>query len=301
MSLAAPPLPRSTSLKRPILLSAIPRTWHLLSLDAPSVAVLWCWTFARATRLSLPWSSFLLLGTGTWIVYVADRVLDGIRPLHARALHERHLFHARHRLAFACGAMLASALLLWLIFTRMRPATRHEDTALFSLALIYFLLIHTLGSSVERWLPKELAVGLIFAGATAVPVWSRMSSEHAQLAPAVLLLGAICWLNCVGIERWENRAAVLHPNMPVHFTTGCAARYFSPTAIAISVVSAALALSAQHTRTGAHLDLVYLPCLLSSLLLTALDSHRKRVSALTLRIAADAALLTPLLFLPFIA
>ena len=86
------------------------RYWHLLSLDAPTVAALWCWAFRRATRLPLaPWLP-LALAMGTWLFYVADRLLDAQLSPEA-ALRERHRFHDRHRGWFlAIAALVALAL-----------------------------------------------------------------------------------------------------------------------------------------------------------------------------------------------
>ena len=64
------------------LVSTSLRYWHLLSLDAPTVAGLWCWAFGRAVRLHLSPRLPVALALGTWLFYVADRLLDaGCRVL----------------------------------------------------------------------------------------------------------------------------------------------------------------------------------------------------------------------------
>ena len=74
--------------------------WHLLSLDAPTVAVVWCWFFAAAFRVSLPPTALVTLALGTWCVYVADRLLDGWRSVDMTDLRDRHWFYLRHRKPF---------------------------------------------------------------------------------------------------------------------------------------------------------------------------------------------------------
>ncbi|MEI4861391.1 hypothetical protein Q8G41_27770, partial [Klebsiella pneumoniae] len=56
----------STRLQIPRILTL----WHLASLDAPTVAVVWALSFAWAAGVHLtPWTP-LLLASGTWSVYV---------------------------------------------------------------------------------------------------------------------------------------------------------------------------------------------------------------------------------------
>ena len=59
--------------------------WHLLSLDAPTVAVLWTWFIARTNHVHLPLASLAAMALAVWILYAADRFLD------ARLLDATHL------------------------------------------------------------------------------------------------------------------------------------------------------------------------------------------------------------------
>ncbi len=175
-------------------------------------------------HIHLPWSSPLLLALGTWLIYVADRILDVLGGGASGQLRERHFFYARHRApALAVGAF-ASLALLWLFSTRMNPAARREDVVLFAAALVYFCLIHVWApqspSGIERWFPKEIAVAVVFASAVAVPAWSRLPSQRVPLAPLVALFALLCWLNCVAIEKWENwESPVIEPRPGIELRT----------------------------------------------------------------------------------
>jgi hypothetical protein len=265
--------------------------WHLLSLDAPTVAALWSWFFARAMHLHLSFLPALLLALGTWLLYVADRILDGLRQ-RPGDLRERHHFHARHRTAFLWAASLLVILFAWFVFTRMRPEAFHDDVWIGIFALLYLFAVHRTANS-ERtrtpWLPKELAVAILFAAATAVPAWSRLGvtmGGKEQLAPAVLFFALLCWINCVSIEKWEAGNA--------HSTTRWASLHLRLIVTMIALFSLAAALLAPSRGLMA----VYLAALLSSGLLLVLDARSSHFSPLHLRIAADAALLTPLAFFP---
>jgi hypothetical protein len=248
--------------------------------------------------INLPWHSPLILALGTWLIYVADRLLDGYR-LSPAALHERHRFHARHRVAFLSAATVVSGVLIWLIASRMTPESRREDAVLFLFSLLYLFLVHQPSTKAGSWLPKELAVGIVFASATAVPAWSRLESDRAALAPEVALFAALCWLNCVAIERWENDSGGGAGISNSHSTTRWTANHLCATALALAALSGAIGLVALlHSSSTVRL---YLAILVSSAVFVAIDRNRARFSVLGLRIGADVALLTPLLFLPFLA
>jgi hypothetical protein len=261
--------------------------WHLLSLDAPTVAALWSWFFVRAMHLRLSLPQALLLPLGTWLLYVADRVLDGLRQSHPALLRERHHFHARHRIAFLWAASFLAVLLAWSVRTYMRPETLRDDLCIGIFALLYLFAVHCGASR----LPKELAVAVLFAAATAVPAWSRLSagsgSGRDQLAPAIIFFALLCWINCVGIEKWEGGA--------LHFTTRWASLHLR----LIVTMTALFSLAAALLAPSPGLAAVYVAAMVSSGLLFALDARSSYLSPLHLRIAADAALLTPLALFPF--
>ena len=263
--------------------------WHLLSLDAPTVAALWCWSFSRAAHIDLPRLAPALLAVGTWLVYVADRILDGLDAANHARLRERHHFYLLHRKAFLIAGAIVCPVFAWVVFTKMSPAARLEDAAVFAAAALYFLLVHTHGPAAERWLPKELAVGVLFAMATAVPAWARIAGERQGLAPAVAVFAALCWLNCVAIESWESAASL----PAAHRTTAWAARHLQTVALATAALSLGLAAASLH---NAPRYCLFLASAMSALLLLWLARGRRHLTAMQVRVAADAALLTPLLF-----
>jgi hypothetical protein len=270
--------------------------WHLLSLDAPTVAVLWAWSFERAagTRISL--SALAVLGLGTWLIYVADRLLDA-RPARSQSapqteLRERHFFHARHRRTLLAVAWPAAAALLWLI-ARMPAIDRRDDAILFAVAMLYFGSVHLAMPRTRRWFTREVMVGLVFALATAVPAWSQALGSRTRMAFLVLLFAALCCLNTIAIEVWEQAGRARR------FSVSLAAGTLAACAAALTVWTGAQALAASALILCAGLSAVVL------LLLDYI--HRRRSTdetapddaarwLLLVRVAADAALLTPLLF-----
>ena len=302
MALASQPI--SLPARRTLRLYASVEWWHLLSLDAPTVAVLWAWSFARTFHLTLSPSSLPLLFAGTWLLYVADRILDGFHQDSAH-LRERHLFYLRHRAAAIAAAVPVCALLAWLVLFHMLANARLDDTLIFSVAAAYFLLVHLRGRAIQRWFPKELIVALVFASATAVPAWARLTHSHATFFLIAILFAALCWLNCVAIEKWEQDGgkAVAMPartsrnwNSQAHTsdrTTLWGRRHLRRLSAAIAsaaVLASALLLHSNPSAAG-----LCFAAALAAVIFLPLD--RSPMSAFHLRIAADAALLTPLLIL----
>ena len=50
--------------------------WHLLSLDAPTVAALWTYFIARANHVQLSYAVPAAMFLAVWLIYAADRLLD---------------------------------------------------------------------------------------------------------------------------------------------------------------------------------------------------------------------------------
>jgi hypothetical protein len=267
--------------------------WHLTSLDAPTVAVVWTLAFAWTAHIALPAWVPILLALVAWPVYIADRLFDA-RSAHTTAqLHRlrlRHHFHWRHRqvlfpiaLASACAAAIV-------ILSFMPIAARERNTVLAAAALVYFSCVHfprRFSPSLSRILAKESLVAILFTAACVLPVLTRAGAINpAQLWP--LLLSAVfftllAWLNCHAIERWESdgessRSAVFTPALLL--------------AIAGLLLSAIL-VAVRHPRTAA----LVAAATCSVLLLVLLDRQRHRLTPLALRTAADLVLLTPLALL----
>jgi hypothetical protein len=273
------------------------RGWHLLSLDAPTVAATWCAAFlsVAGVPLTLPSARWpvTFLGLATWLCYVGDRTQDARSSVEPAALRDRHRFYGnwwrsrpRSLLALISVATLACASsgLLGLSLPLLV-----DYIALTLASLLYFAWVHSGRERTARVLAKEAAVAIIFALGCILPAWSIAGAAlRSQLAPAGVLFAVLCWLNCVAIERWEGRDAV---NVHAHASTHWAARHLSALLIASAFGAAALAVF----RHSVGRPTALAPYLASAfLLLAALERFRHRLTVDSLRIFADVALLTPL-------
>jgi hypothetical protein len=309
------PLHKRTSISRirsPLAL------WHLLSLDAPTIAALWTWFIARANHIHLPISAILAMAVAVWMLYAADRLMDA-RLMDARLmdaglmdarllnavnkddLEARHYFHHRHRAVFRAGILVAS-LALAVLLPCLEPAALHLYLILGGLLAGYFILIHATPQAAAPTkaaprLPKEIAVGIFFAAAIFIPTVARRPDLRAPLLPAAFLFAALCSLNCLFIYAWEHPRP--NPSHPAHATTRFALRHLAFLAISILLVAAALVFDALAKTHQAPWP-IPTACALSSTLLLLLHHRCRSIAPITLRAAADLALITPLLLLPFL-
>lgn len=306
---------QTTQLAAPARAAGPLALWHLLSLDAPTVAALWTWFVARASHVKLPVASPLAMALAVWILYAADRLLDA-RLLDTRQsnassrgtylrdqLEARHLFHHRHRRAFLLGIAFAGMGVAALL-PRLDPAAILLYLFEGALLAAWFLILHATRGA--HRLPKEIAVGLFFSAAIFIPTVARAPGLRMTLLPCAFLFAVLCSLNCLFIHAWEHahsrpaqRRDWRADAKPAHATTRLALAHLN--ALAVGVPAAGIALAIVET-TAAHRNVHLLPvaCSLTAGLLLVLDRNRNQLSRVNLRAAADLALLTPLLLLPFL-
>jgi hypothetical protein len=265
------------------------RLWHLASLDAPTVAVVWSLAFSWAAGIRLPAWVPALLALGTWTVYIGDRLLDARAGFRSGSLHnlrERHFFHWRHRRVFLALAAASACAAAAIITALMPAAIRERNSVLAVAALAYFSRVHAPRPPSNRrraLLSKEFFVGLLFTAGCALPALSRLHGLAASPRPLladVTVFAALAWLNCHAIDCWESTSA---PSC-IRATSGL---------LGLSALLVSILLAAAQPRPAALLA----AAAASAFLIALLDRLRPRLSPLALRAAADLVLLTPLLLL----
>ena len=273
--------------------------WHLLSLDAPTVAAFWTWFIARCGGVRLPASSPIAMALAVWIVYASDRLLDAARSERTgdhSELEARHRFHHRHRRTFAI-CIVAAAIGLGALLPLLDASAVKLYLLEGVLLMGWLTALHSTRSA--HRMPKEIAVGIFFSAAVFIPTITRNPAMRSQLAPVALLLAGLGALNCLFIDGWEHenfigtQAIGLRSGKYAHIPAKFALNHIAAFAFAIALSGIAAALfvhSAARFVAGA--------CSLSAILLLGLNRSRTALSPIHLRAAADLALLTPLLLLP---
>ncbi|MDE1162089.1 MAG: hypothetical protein PW792_09120 [Acidobacteriaceae bacterium] len=276
--------------KRPTLHLVPPRApryspivlWHLLSLDAPTVAAVWTLLVAHAAHIHLPWQTPVALFVAVWALYVVDRLLD------TTDLEERHRFHQRHRGRFLALVAWAAPVIA-LLLHRIDAAALRLYILLASLLAAWFIVIHARHGA--HRLPKELAVGLFFPAAIFIPTVARFPDLRLTLLPPALLLAVVCTLNCLFLYAWEHP----HNRLRAHWTTRWATAHLDMLSMVALGVSVVLGVFYRE-----DLRIIPVACGLAVGFLLLLDRTRHTLRPLVVRALADAALLSPLLFLPFL-
>ena len=255
--------------------------WHLLSLDAPTVAAVWTWFIARAVGVELGWRDVAAMFVAVWVLYATDRLLDA-RLLgcgtEVSGLEARHWFHHEHRVAFRWGIAIGCVALAALLPSLMGAELRLY-AVLGALLAGWFLAIHTAGRVRARPLPKEAVVGVFFAAAVFIPTVARAPWMRGELIVPAVLFGAVCSLNCLFIFAWEHEGM---DDFEAHASTRWAARWVGRMGVGLMVVCFVFGGSLITTAVG-----------LSAGLLVAVHLVRGRVERMTLRALADLVLLTP--------
>lgn len=181
---------------------------NVLSLDAPIVAIVWLYVFARVWDVNyvepmLP----VVLGLFVWLVYAVDRLLDckmkpeGDFPL-------RHQFHRAHSrwfiiaicIALMITAVLSLSVLQWsIVQTAFLPVVA---TAAF------FIFSFFTTSSARVSYAKNFLAGFAFAwgvgsGLAGLIGHSLLSNWMLLLvSPEMLVFGLLCVINITAVDLW---------------------------------------------------------------------------------------------------
>lgn len=255
------------------------RLWlwpNLLSLDAPLVALLWQLLFIRCFHASDaggagPVLPSILLVSAVWLIYAADRALDAWR---GDGMRPRHKFYRRHWRAVLPVWTFVLALTAWLAWTGLPRQLFARGAWVAAAVAVYFAAVH--GTRL-RW-PKEAAVAVIFALGASLTAWTRVETRADVLT--VILFSCLCWINCVAIEMWERaewEQSVI--SLPVSALAACVGL-----AALLILHNGRPVLGAAEASSAAAFVL--------------LDRGRLKLSADAVRVLADAALLSPIFFLP---
>jgi len=279
----------------------------VLSVDAPLVALVWQSLFARILGVHLGWYQHVLLGLTVWIVYAADRWIEGWLLSAENVQTQRHLFYIRWRWPVFAIGILAILVCADLALTRLG---RREWAAGFILVVpvLVYLISHQLVHRHHPWrVPKEICIAVIFCLGTALaPIvlalppdlrTARWISGVAlgRLEPLwvpLALFGMLCFANLALISAWEAEVDTRHgqTSLALQFSNRLNLIHALPWLLVVLGFVAAL---------GTHdLDRITGLCVAGSgSLLGFLDRLEPRMGRESARALVDLTLLTPALAL----
>jgi hypothetical protein len=259
-----------------------------LTLEAPSVAVLWQLLLAHCLHIRLnafaPWA----LGLAVWFIYVVDHLIDTARPKGINDEPARKEFCRRHWekflvMAIVVGCVLAAGVTRFLWTTTIRVGWQ------ISVAVAcYFALIHLAPATWRKGWPREVIVAAIFAVGTFGAVWMAIDQRtDLLLAPALMFIALVC-TNCSLIETWEwQEGGSLKIDIP-----NPAARWVAGHLWQVGLF---IALSAAVWEWNGSLPPGFAMAVsLSGLALIGLARFRQKIPIRFVSLAADLALCSPL-------
>jgi hypothetical protein len=291
-----------------------PKIWlwpNMLSLDAPFVAVLWQVLFVRCFHGDSDTATSILLVASVWLIYAADRALDAWRGERASARHRFYHQHWRMLLPLWLAVLAASA---WLALTELPGVLLRRGCVLMAVVIVYFVIVHGLGRRAPALWSKEASVGLVFALGASLAAWTNVRTVAD--GAAIALFFVLCWINCAAIQKWESddfgrayvhRIHASHPapllsrlgsvSEPRESSSGAYDKNVRPSAVSFSAAGVALAAAVllcldRPVLGGAEMA--------SAFAFVWLERARRRLSPEALRVLADVALLSPMMFLPLV-
>lgn len=272
---------------RPSLPAKSPPWWlwpHVLSLEAPLVAVLWQIGLAKAHGLHLMPMVHAGLGLVVWIIYVLDRLWDTFRQPKAE-LDVRHAFYRRHRVLFLALLMpLALAGAAWIALKEIPEGILWQAVSIAVFVALYFFIY--VARIAPALMPRPHAAALLFAlGCTASIRFFSMPETWADPMLECAVLTLLFLANLSALAAKEEEAA----GKPSHWHAA------HPTLLGGNVlVLVAILYFIQKGTFDAVLLAPATAALVGLALMTILHRFRGKLSVEQHRVLADLAMILPL-------
>ena len=265
---------------------------NLLGLDAPAVAVVWQWLFARVFGADLPAVFHLILGLSVWCVYLADRLYDSIRAPSIGSQTDRLGFTQRHFSALCCVALTAGVANLFLIIRYVPRSLILTGLITAGLLGVYYLIRLKGNARLASAIPREILCGMIFGlGCVIAPHAFLANNLGWDYFFATILLGLVCSANCILISVWEKDEDIACNAHSIATTPSRLIPHLAHTLTLLIILAATMAFFGPWQ--------IHLAVCLSALSLRMMLHFENRLSQQSLRVLADAVLLTPLLVIGF--
>jgi hypothetical protein len=271
-----------------------PAWWQwptVLSLDAPVVSVVWLALLAPRAPHGLVWlwPQFVVLGSSVWLAYAADRWIEGWRlPTHV-VRTQRHIFYQRWRWPVSAAWLLTLSCSIGIAVTALPKAEIVGGMAL-TACVIAYLVSHQFLHRDRRWrVPKEICIACLLTAGTAVSLLGVV--KLGVIAVPLFLLASICFANCVLISSWERDIDRAHGQSSLALQRHVSGLIpWTPWVLMIAAACLTMRTTGVTQAAAACVGA-------SALLLAVIDRSVSRIGWASAHVLADAALLTPIVWL----
>jgi hypothetical protein len=266
-----------------------PWLWpNVLGLDAPVVAVAWQWLFARVFGADLPAVFHLILGLSVWCVYLADRLYDSIRAPSIGSQTDRLGFTQRHFAGLLCVALTAAVANLFLIIRYVPRSLILTGLITAALLGVYYLIRLKGNARLASAAPREILCGMIFGLGCVIAPHAFLAKGGWDYSFAAILLGFVCSANCILISVWEKEEDIACNSHSIASSPSRLIPHLAHALTGLIILAATMAFIGPWQ--------IHFAVCLSALSLRMMLHFENRLSKRTLRVLADAVLLSPLLF-----
>lgn len=176
---------------------------YLLGLDAPLIAVLWLFLFAKTWRVDYhPWEAYVALGLMVWAIRIAAKLLrsammgDAANPLRQRR---------RWLAPIAVAATLISLILIVIHF----PIAIYIRLLITGIFVIAYFALALFSSAPEEDVsyPKHLFAGVAFAFGTSIMAHvylPNMSIKDLFGSREFIAFALLCTIASSAVEHWSR-------------------------------------------------------------------------------------------------
>ncbi len=263
----------------------------VLSLDAPSVALVWQVMISHVCGVVLDLPRQIILGLSIWLAYVIDRWIEAYR-LKTQQIHTKRLMFYHTNQKFIA--------LIWLIlfgcdlYLALHNLTRSEITHglyLFTAVALY-LFSHQLLHRHVRWrIPKEICVALILSAGVGFFIIFTPGYNREFLNKSLIIFGLLCFINCTFISIWEKAIDTHQGQASLAREYAFTMRFGRWFALCYTIFIGVFCLI-----SDPGMQILGVCALISSLFLIVIDHYEPKYGRPWARVLADFALLTPLVF-----
>ena len=245
-----------------------------------------------------------------WVIYIVDRLIDAsLRNNDPKRCEPRHLFHWKHRKAFAAAATVAGVAAVGLAI-RYMPMTIFGYLLLAGLMVGGFFGLSLLHGQEPNEIPygKNILAGLAFAFGTGLAAYVYLPSGAQNVfqqtfeivgkmvfSRELISFAVLCMLNISAIDLWEHA----HRSSDVDTKAADELALTLPLTL-LGGAAIVFALQANpHPEDSMDYGVVtrafFYAILTGAALLYILNRSRNRFELSSLRVLADVALLVPVL------
>lgn len=186
---------------------------NLLGLDAPLIAVMWLFLFARTWRVNYhPWEAYVALGLAVWTIRIAAKLLEA--SMHA----DESAFAARHRLPLRRLAVLTGVAALVLTILSF-PLSVYNYLLVGGIFVLGYFAISFFSSKDENDISyaRHCLGGVAFAFGTALAAHTYLPGlgvKELLFSREFICFSVLCLLASSAMELWAkaDRTGNAEPN-----------------------------------------------------------------------------------------